>query len=90
MLPIYDEDEGLVPETQNLDEDEDLGKDEEEYGMEYDDHDEASDPKGKGGNAECQTWTKKQEEALAKAWVHFSVNKKQGNQQKSEGFWIKL
>ncbi|MFS7939863.1 putative glutathione transferase [Helianthus anomalus] len=46
--------------------------------------------KERGGMADLQRWTKKQEEALAMAYVHCSVNKEKGNQQKSEGFWKKI
>ncbi|KAJ0744551.1 hypothetical protein HanPI659440_Chr10g0388931 [Helianthus annuus] len=92
-LPSYDdndhEDEAVVPETQNLDDDEDLGV-EEVYEMEDEDEDEdvadASDPKGKSGKMDRQTWTKKQEEALAKAWVHCSLNKEERKSTKSGRF----
>ncbi|KAJ0691851.1 hypothetical protein HanPI659440_Chr15g0579491 [Helianthus annuus] len=79
-LPINDEDQDLevVPETQHLDVD--SGEDEEEYEDEDDDIGEASELKQKGVKAERQSWTKKLEEALVKAWVHCSLNKKQGNQ----------
>ncbi|KAJ0886543.1 hypothetical protein HanRHA438_Chr09g0380611 [Helianthus annuus] len=48
LLPIYDdnETEDVVPETQNLDDDEDVR--------------DASDPKGKGGQMERQSWPKKE------------------------------
>ncbi|XP_035830833.1 glutathione S-transferase T3-like [Helianthus annuus] len=74
----------------NLIDEKDSGEDEEEYEDEDDDIGEASEPKQKGVKAERQTWTKKHEEALAKAWVHCSLNKKQGNQQKRDSFWKKV
>ncbi|KAJ0585230.1 hypothetical protein HanRHA438_Chr05g0232841 [Helianthus annuus] len=88
-LPIYDDDqdEEIVPETQHLDVD--SGEDEEEYEDEDDDIGEGSDTKQKGVKAERQSWTKNQEEALAKAWVHCSLNKKKSNQQKLDSFWKK-
>ncbi|XP_022041024.1 glutathione S-transferase T3-like [Helianthus annuus] len=92
MLPIYDDnvEEEFVPETQNLDEDENEDYVEEE---ELEDEGEAGDdpkPERKGGKADRQNWTKKQEEALAKAYVHCSLNKTKGNQQKLDGFWKKV
>ncbi|KAJ0457442.1 hypothetical protein HanIR_Chr15g0773791 [Helianthus annuus] len=85
-LPIYDNLE-VVPETQHLNVD--SGEEEEEYENEDDDIGEASDPKQKGVKAERQTWAKTHEEALAKAWVHCSLNKKKGNAQKGDSFWKK-
>ncbi|XP_035837292.1 glutathione S-transferase T3-like [Helianthus annuus] len=37
-----------------------------------------------------EKWTKVQEEALAKALVHCSTNKKKGNQQNHDSFWRKI
>ncbi|KAJ0575777.1 putative glutathione transferase [Helianthus annuus] len=39
---------------------------------------------------ERQSWSKYQEEALAKAWVHCSTDKKKGNQQTRDCFWPKI
>ncbi|KAM0022666.1 hypothetical protein Hdeb2414_s0023g00631121 [Helianthus debilis subsp. tardiflorus] len=91
-LPIYDDNEhqNVVHKTQNLDED--SGEDKEEYKMEDEDEDigEASEPKGNEGKMKRQNWTKKQEDALAKTWVQCSLNKKKGNQQKSDVYLRKI
>ncbi|XP_022003368.1 glutathione S-transferase T3-like [Helianthus annuus] len=42
---------------------------------------------GKKAKMERQSWSKYQEEALAKAWVHCTTDKKKGNQQTCDGFW---
>ncbi|KAJ0906781.1 putative glutathione transferase transcription factor MYB family [Helianthus annuus] len=39
------------------------------------------------GKAKRENWTPKQEEALAKAYIHCTLNKKKDNQQKADGFW---
>ncbi|KAJ0519784.1 putative glutathione transferase [Helianthus annuus] len=49
--------------------------------------DDARDKKGKMAS---EKWTNVQEEALAKAWVHCSTNKKKGNQQNRDSFWRKI
>ncbi|KAJ0475661.1 putative glutathione transferase [Helianthus annuus] len=89
-LPIYDdEDEEVVPETQNLgDYEDDTGDD--EYNVDEDTGNEEDDARDKKGKMESQKWTKVQEEALAKAWVHCSTNKKKGNQQNRDSFWRKI
>ncbi|KAF5784129.1 hypothetical protein HanRHA438_Chr11g0527751 [Helianthus annuus] len=68
-LPIYDdEDDEVVPETQNLgDDDED---EEDEYNVDEDAGNEEDDARDKKRKMKSQNWTKVQEEALAKAWVH--------------------
>ncbi|KAM0054548.1 putative glutathione transferase [Helianthus debilis subsp. tardiflorus] len=89
-LPIYDdEDEEVLPGTQNLgDYEEDTSDDEYNVGEDADnEEDNARDKKGK---MESQKWTKVQEKALAKAWVHCSTNKKKGNQQNRDNFWRKI
>ncbi|KAJ0616219.1 putative glutathione transferase transcription factor MYB family [Helianthus annuus] len=89
-LPIYeDEEEEVVPETQNLgDYEDDTGDD--EYNVNEDADNEEDDARGKKAKMERQSWTKYQEEALAKAWVHCSTNKKKGNQQTRDGFWRRI
>ncbi|MFS8025708.1 hypothetical protein Hanom_Chr16g01478401 [Helianthus anomalus] len=89
-LPIYDdEDEEVVPETQNLgDYEDDTGDD--EYNVDEDAGNEEDDARDEKGKMESQKWTKVQEEALAKAWVHCSTNKKKGNQQNRDSFWRKI
>ncbi|KAJ0445258.1 putative glutathione transferase transcription factor MYB family [Helianthus annuus] len=86
-LPIYDdEDDEVVPETQNLgDEDE-----EDEYNVDEDAGNEEDDAREKKGKTKSTNWTKVEEEALAKAWVHCSTNKKKGNQQNGDSFWRKI
>ncbi|KAJ0569330.1 putative glutathione transferase [Helianthus annuus] len=86
-LPIYeDEEEEVVPETQNLgDYEDDTGDD--EYNV---NEDAGNDARGKKTKMERQSWSKYQEEALAKAWVHCSTDKKKGNQQTRDGFWRKI
>ncbi|KAJ0530433.1 putative glutathione transferase [Helianthus annuus] len=87
-LPIYDdEDDEVVPETQNLgDEDE---NEDDEYNVDEDANEE-DDARDKKGKTVSEKWTKVQEEALAKAWVHCSTNKKKGNQQNHDSFWRKI
>ncbi|KAM0025741.1 putative glutathione transferase transcription factor MYB family [Helianthus debilis subsp. tardiflorus] len=89
-LPIHeDEDEEVVPETQNLgDYEDDTGED--EYNVDENAGNEEDDAREKKGKMESQKWTKDQEEALAKAWVHCSTNKKKGNQQNRDSFWRKI
>ncbi|KAM0072881.1 putative glutathione transferase [Helianthus debilis subsp. tardiflorus] len=74
-----DADEEFVPETQEqeLDDDDD------------DDEDVADEPERKG-KVKRESWSPRQEEALAKAFVHCTLNKKKGNQQKKDGFWKKV
>ncbi|XP_022032950.1 uncharacterized protein LOC110934066 [Helianthus annuus] len=74
-----DADEEFVPETQEqeLDDDDD------------DDEDVADGPERKG-KAKRESWSPRQEEALAKAFVHCTLNKRKGNQQKKDGFWKKV
>ncbi|KAJ0665979.1 putative glutathione transferase transcription factor MYB family [Helianthus annuus] len=88
-LPIYDDnDNEVVSETQNLgDEDED---EEDEYNVDEDAGNEEDDARDKKGKMKSQNWIKVQEEALAKAWVHCSTNKKKGNQQNRDSFWRKI
>ncbi|KAJ0621850.1 putative glutathione transferase transcription factor MYB family [Helianthus annuus] len=75
----HDADEEFVPETQEqeLDDDDD------------DDEDVADEPERKG-KAKRESWSPRQEKALAKAFVHCTLNKKKGNQQKKDGFWKKV
>ncbi|KAM0009931.1 putative glutathione transferase [Helianthus debilis subsp. tardiflorus] len=88
-LPIYDdEDDEVVPETQNLD-DEDENEDD-EYNVDEDAGNEEDDTRDKKGKTVSEKWTKVQEEVLAKAWVHCSTNKKKGNQQNRHSFWRKI
>ncbi|MFS8022608.1 putative glutathione transferase transcription factor MYB family [Helianthus anomalus] len=87
-LPIY-EDEVVVHETQNLgDYEDDTGGD--EYNMNEDAGNDEDDARGKKAKMERQSWSKYQEESLAKAWVHFSTDKNKGNQQTRDGFWRKI
>ncbi|KAJ0780628.1 putative transcription factor MYB family [Helianthus annuus] len=87
-LPINEDDE-VVPETQNLgDYEDDIGDD--EYNVNEDANNEVDDARGKKAKMERQNWTKYQEVALAKAWVHCSTNKKKGNQQTRDGFWRRI
>ncbi|KAJ0873256.1 hypothetical protein HanPSC8_Chr11g0450571 [Helianthus annuus] len=69
-LPINeddDEDDEVVPETQNLgDYEDDTG--DAEYNVNEDADNEVDDARGKKAKMERQNWTKYQEEALAKAW----------------------
>ncbi|MFS8015622.1 hypothetical protein Hanom_Chr15g01358841 [Helianthus anomalus] len=76
-----DSDEEFVPETQEqeLDEDEDVVVEENPVN----ENEVAPERKGK---AKRETWTPRQEEALAKAFVHCTLNKKKGNQQKADEF----
>ncbi|KAM0056701.1 putative glutathione transferase [Helianthus debilis subsp. tardiflorus] len=84
-LPIYDdEDDEVVPETQNL------GDEDDEYNVDEDAGNEEDDARDKKGKMASEKWTKVQEEALAKAWVHCSTNKKKGNQQNRDSFWRKI
>ncbi|KAJ0446284.1 hypothetical protein HanHA89_Chr17g0692651 [Helianthus annuus] len=71
-----DSDEEFVVETQEqeLDEDEDVAVEEV-----------VAEP-GRKGKAKRENWTHRQEEALAKAYVHCTLNKKKGNQQRADGF----
>ncbi|KAF5779962.1 putative glutathione transferase transcription factor MYB family [Helianthus annuus] len=91
-LPINeddDEDDEVVPETQNLgDYEDDTG--DAEYNVNEDADNEVDDARGKKAKMERQNWTKYQEEALAKAWVHCSTNKNKGNQQTRDGFWRRI
>ncbi|MFS8016404.1 hypothetical protein Hanom_Chr15g01368311 [Helianthus anomalus] len=66
-LPIYDdEDDEVVPETQNLgDEDE---NEDDEYNVDEDVGNEEDDARDKKGKTVSEKWTKVQEEALAKAF----------------------
>ncbi|XP_022014465.1 uncharacterized protein LOC110913957 [Helianthus annuus] len=75
-----DSDEEFVAETQEqeLDEDEDVAVEEV-----------VAEP-GRKGKAKWENWTHRQEEALAKAYVHCTLNKKKGNQQRADGFWKKV
>ncbi|MFS7998147.1 hypothetical protein Hanom_Chr12g01150301 [Helianthus anomalus] len=67
-LPIYDdEDEEVVPETQNLGDDEDDTGDD-EYNVDEDAGNEEDGARDKKRKMESQKWTKVQEEGLAKAW----------------------
>ncbi|KAJ0440262.1 putative glutathione transferase [Helianthus annuus] len=88
-LPIFDdEDDEVVPETQNLgDEDE---NEDDEYNVDEDAGNGEDDARDKKGKTVSEKWTKVQEEALAKAWVHCSTNKKKGNQQNRDSFWRKI
>ncbi|XP_022003688.1 uncharacterized protein LOC110901151 [Helianthus annuus] len=43
--------------------------------------------KERRGKAKRENWTSNQEKLLAKAYVHCTLNKRKGNQQKSDGFW---
>ncbi|XP_035845111.1 glutathione S-transferase T3-like [Helianthus annuus] len=61
-----------------------------EYNVDEDADNEEDDARDKKGKMESQKWTKVQEEALAKAWVHCSTNKKKGNQQNRDSFWRKI
>ncbi|XP_021983184.1 uncharacterized protein LOC110928601 [Helianthus annuus] len=87
-LPIDedDEDDEVVPETQNLGDDDE----EYEYNVDEDAGNEEDEAREKKGKTVSEKWTKEQEEALAKAWVHCSTNKKKGNQQSRESFWGKI
>ncbi|KAM0004038.1 hypothetical protein Hdeb2414_s0257g00850021 [Helianthus debilis subsp. tardiflorus] len=86
-LPIYDdEDDEVVPETQNLG----VEDEEDEYNVDEDAGNEEDDARDKKGKMKSQNWTKVQEEALAKAWVHCSTNTKKGNQQNSDSFCVKF
>ena len=87
-LPIDedDEDDEVVPETQNLGDDDE----EDEYNVDEDAGNEEDEAREKKGKTVSEKWTKDQEEALAKAWVHCSTNKKKGNQQSRESFWGKI
>ncbi|KAJ0882883.1 putative glutathione transferase [Helianthus annuus] len=60
--------------------------------MDEDAGNEEDDARDKKGKMESQKWTKVQEEALAKAWIHCSTNKKKGNQQNRnrDTFWRKI
>ncbi|KAJ0496223.1 glutathione S-transferase T3-like [Helianthus annuus] len=87
-LPIYEDDE-VVPETQNLgDYEDDTGDDQDN--VNEDAGNEEDDARGKKAKMERQSWSKYQEEALAKAWVHCSTDKKKGNQQTREDFWRRI
>ncbi|KAM0069932.1 putative glutathione transferase transcription factor MYB-HB-like family [Helianthus debilis subsp. tardiflorus] len=71
-----------MPNTQehHYDEDEDVAVQENPVNQ----NENAPERKGK---AKRESWTPKQEEALSKAYVHCTLNKKKGNQQKADGFW---
>ncbi|XP_022027118.1 uncharacterized protein LOC110928412 [Helianthus annuus] len=77
-----DSDEEFVPDTQeqHYDEDEDVAVQENPVNQ----NEAALERRGK---LKRENWTPKQEEALAKAYVHFTLNRKKGNQQKADGFW---
>ncbi|XP_022031923.1 uncharacterized protein LOC110932983 [Helianthus annuus] len=77
-----DSEEEFVPDTQEQhnDEDEDVVVQEKPVNQ-----NEAA--KERRGKAKRENWTSNQEEALAKAYVHCTLNKRKGNQQKSDGFW---
>ncbi|XP_035838114.1 glutathione S-transferase T3-like [Helianthus annuus] len=63
---------------------------EDEYNVDEDAGNEEDDAREKKGKTKSTNWTKLEEEALAKAWVHCSTNKKKGNQQNRESFWRKI
>ncbi|KAJ0603328.1 hypothetical protein HanIR_Chr03g0149281 [Helianthus annuus] len=65
-LPIFDdEDDEVVPETQNLGDDDE----EDEYNVDEDAGNEEDDAREKKGKTKSTNWTKVEEEALAKAWA---------------------
>ncbi|KAJ0796078.1 hypothetical protein HanPI659440_Chr04g0157971 [Helianthus annuus] len=76
-----DSDEEFVPDTQeqHYDEDEDVVVQENPVNQ----NEAAPERRGK---TKRENWTPKQEEVLAKAYVHCTLNKKKGNQQKADGF----
>ncbi|XP_035838174.1 uncharacterized protein LOC118485812 [Helianthus annuus] len=78
-----DSDEEFVPETQEQELDEDVAVEENPV------NENVAEPERKG-KAKRETWTPRQEEALAKAFVYCTLNKKKGNQQKADGFWKKV
>ncbi|KAK1420151.1 hypothetical protein QVD17_21515 [Tagetes erecta] len=87
-----EENQDVVPETQqfqnihvNDDDDDDDDDQEENLAGER-----AKKVQKFAGRAERQIWTPNQEENLAKAWVHISVDKKVGNQQPRDGFWKRV
>ncbi|KAF5793161.1 hypothetical protein HanXRQr2_Chr09g0414351 [Helianthus annuus] len=64
-LPIHDdEDDEVVPETQNLGDDDE----EDEYNVDEDAGNEEDEAREKKGKTVSEKWTKEQEETLAKAW----------------------
>ncbi|KAM0039926.1 putative transcription factor MYB family [Helianthus debilis subsp. tardiflorus] len=79
-----DSDEEFVPDTQeqHYNEDEDVAVQENPVNQ----NEAAQERRGK---VKRENWTPKQEEALAKAYVHCTLNKKKRNQQKAGGFWKK-
>ncbi|XP_035830901.1 trichohyalin-like [Helianthus annuus] len=80
-----DSEEDFVPDTQEQhnDEDEDVVVQDDLVNQ----NEAANDPKGKKAKEKRENWMPKQEEALAKAYVHCILNKRKGNQQNSDGFW---
>ncbi|KAK1421017.1 hypothetical protein QVD17_23055 [Tagetes erecta] len=84
-----EENQDVVPETQqfqniHVDDDDDDDQEENLAG------ERAKKVQKFAGRAERQIWTPNQEENLAKAWVHISVDKKVGNQQPRDGFWKRV
>ncbi|XP_035842009.1 uncharacterized protein LOC118488488 [Helianthus annuus] len=76
---------GVLHQEQELDEDEDVAVEENPVNENV-----AEPERERKGKAKRETWTPRQEEALAKAFVHCTLNKKKGNQQKADGFWKKV
>ncbi|KAF5754754.1 putative glutathione transferase transcription factor MYB family [Helianthus annuus] len=82
----HDSDEEFVQETQE----QELDDDDEDVAVEENPVNEnVAEPERKA-KAKRETWTPRQEEALAKGFVHCTLNKKKGNQQKADGFWKKV
>ncbi|XP_035838305.1 glutathione S-transferase T3-like [Helianthus annuus] len=82
----HDSDEEFVQETQE----QELDDDDEDVAVEENlVNENVAEPERKA-KAKRETWTPRQDEALAKGFVHCTLNKKKGNQQKADGFWKKV